>query len=56
VRPDIPIVLMSGYGSAHLVERARAARVFDVLRKPLRRADVADIVARALELHADHEA
>src|SRR4029450_11944243 len=39
LRPDIPIVLMSGYAGTQLLERARAAGVSDVLRKPLQRRD-----------------
>jgi FixJ family two-component response regulator len=48
LRPDIPIVLMSGYSGAILSERARAAEVIDVLRKPLARRDIAIPVSRAL--------
>jgi CheY-like chemotaxis protein len=35
LRPDIPIVLMSGYSGAQLQERARAVGIREVLRKPL---------------------
>jgi len=35
IRPHIPIVLVSGYLSAAVVERARAAGADEVLRKPL---------------------
>jgi signal transduction histidine kinase/DNA-binding response OmpR family regulator len=52
LRPDIPIILMSGYSGTQLSERAQAAGVIDVLRKPLVRRDIADPVARAL--HADN--
>jgi CheY-like chemotaxis protein len=48
LRPDIPIILMSGYSGALLSERAQAAEVIDVLRKPLVRRDIAVPVARAL--------
>ena len=48
VRPDIAIVLMSGYSDTQLNERAEAAGVIDVLRKPLVRRDIAEPVARAL--------
>jgi CheY-like chemotaxis protein len=53
LRPDIPIILMSGYSGPQLSERAQAAGVIDVLRKPLVRRDIADPVARAL--HADND-
>jgi CheY-like chemotaxis protein len=49
LRPEISIILMSGYGGAKLSERARAAGVIDVLRKPLIRPDIAEPVARALQ-------
>jgi predicted ATPase/signal transduction histidine kinase/ActR/RegA family two-component response regulator len=48
LRPAIPILLMSGYGGPQLNERAQAAGVTDVLRKPLVRRDIAEPVARAL--------
>jgi CheY-like chemotaxis protein len=48
LRPDISIILMSGYGGSQLSERAQAAGVVDVLRKPLVRRDIAEPVARAL--------
>jgi CheY-like chemotaxis protein len=48
LRPEIPIILMSGYGDPQLSERARAVGVIDVLRKPLIRRDIAEPVARAL--------
>jgi AmiR/NasT family two-component response regulator len=40
------IVLMSGYRGARLTERARAAGVSDVLRKPLVSRDIAEPLAR----------
>ena len=48
VRPGISIILMSGYGGAQLSERAQAAGVIEVLRKPLVRRDIAAPLARAL--------
>jgi signal transduction histidine kinase len=50
LRPEISIILMSGYSSAQLSERAQAAGVVDVLRKPLVRRDIAQPVARALQV------
>jgi predicted ATPase/signal transduction histidine kinase/ActR/RegA family two-component response regulator len=47
-RPEISMILMSGHSSAQLSERAQAAGVVDVLRKPLVRRDIAEPVARAL--------
>jgi CheY-like chemotaxis protein len=48
LRPEISIILMSGYGGAQLSERAQAAGVIDVLRKPLVRRDIAEPIALAL--------
>jgi PAS domain S-box-containing protein len=48
VRPEMPVVLMSGYSGAQLTERARAAGVADLLRKPLVRRDIAEALGRAL--------
>ncbi len=48
IRPDIPIVLMSGYVTAALSTRARDAGVVEVLNKPLARRDIARSLAGAL--------
>jgi signal transduction histidine kinase/CheY-like chemotaxis protein len=48
LRPDLPIVLMSGYSGAKLTERAQATGVAEVLRKPLVRRDIAEALERAL--------
>jgi CheY-like chemotaxis protein len=48
LRPDISIILMSGYSGTQLSERAQAAGIIDVRRKPLVRRDIAEPVARAL--------
>ena len=49
VRPDIPIVLMSGYATPALAERARRAGVVEVLSKPLASRDIARSLANALQ-------
>src|ERR1700736_6591524 len=48
LRPDIPIVLMSGYSGPSLNERARAVGVREVLRKPLQSKDIAGCFGRVL--------
>jgi PAS domain S-box-containing protein len=48
LRPDIPIVLMSGYSGAPLHERARAVGVREVLRKPMQSKDIAECFGRIL--------
>jgi signal transduction histidine kinase/FixJ family two-component response regulator len=48
LRPDIPIVLMSGYSGASLDERARAVGIREVLRKPLQSKDIAECFGRVL--------
>jgi signal transduction histidine kinase len=49
LRPDISIILMSGYSGAQLNERAQAVGIIDVLHKPLICRDIAGPVARALQ-------
>jgi PAS domain S-box-containing protein len=46
LRPDLPIVLMSGFGGAQLHERAQAAGIGELLRKPLQRRDLAECLER----------
>jgi signal transduction histidine kinase/ActR/RegA family two-component response regulator len=48
IRPDIPIVLMSGFVSPALLGRARELGVLDVLAKPLVERDIARGLANAL--------
>jgi PAS domain S-box-containing protein len=48
LRPDIPIMLMSGYGGASLHELARTIGIHEVLRKPLQRKDIAECFGRVL--------
>ena len=48
IRPDIPIVLMSGFTSTALATRARDAGVIEVLAKPLVARDIARCLANAL--------
>jgi predicted ATPase/signal transduction histidine kinase/CheY-like chemotaxis protein len=55
VRVDIAVLLMSGYSDTHLSERAQAAGVIDVLRKPLVRRDIAEPVARALRASRERQ-
>ena len=47
LRDDIPIVLMSGYVTTALTQRAREAGVADVLAKPLVGRDIARALAAA---------
>jgi PAS domain S-box-containing protein len=48
LRPEISIILTSGYSGGQLRERALAAGIIDVLHKPLIRRDIAEPLARAL--------
>ena len=52
LRADIPIVLMSGYSGPEFTERARAAGVSDILRKPLVSRDIAEALARVIPARA----
>ena len=47
-RPDLPIVLASGYGGPQLDERAAAAGISLCVAKPLTRAELARALAQAL--------
>ncbi|HEV7914077.1 MAG TPA: ATP-binding protein [Albitalea sp.] len=47
IRPDIPIVLMSGYVGSQIATLARQARVDDLLPKPLVSRDIAKALAKA---------
>ncbi len=48
IRPDIPILLMSGFGGPELAHKARRAAVHALLKKPLRSRDLAQAIAGAL--------
>ncbi len=48
LRPDMPVVLMSGYGGAQLQAHARAVGIREVLRKPLQSQDIAECFGRVL--------
>jgi CheY-like chemotaxis protein len=48
LKPEVPIILMSGHGGAPLAHRAQAIGVKEVLHKPLQRVDLAESIARAL--------
>ena len=46
--PQLPVLLVSGYGGAQLAQRAAAAGVTRLLAKPLQRADLARALAQIL--------
>jgi ActR/RegA family two-component response regulator len=50
LRPDIPIVLMSGFVNPALTARARELGVHEVLAKPLVARDIARSLAAALHV------
>jgi len=52
IRGDIPIVLMSGYVTPAMTQRARDAGVAEVLAKPLVARDIARSLAGALQRYA----
>ena len=49
IRPDVPIILMSGHGGVPLANRAAEIGVNEVLHKPLQRGDLAESFARNLK-------
>ncbi len=52
IRPGLPVVLMTGYGSEDLMTEAARVGVSEVLRKPLRRSDLADALGRVLDIRS----
>jgi DNA-binding NtrC family response regulator len=50
LRPGVPIILMSGYGGPQLTARASSSGVNEVLRKPLQGRELAESLARVLEI------
>jgi signal transduction histidine kinase/ActR/RegA family two-component response regulator len=51
IRPDLPIILMTGHGGTVEARGSRAAGIREVLKKPLLSADLAKGLARHLDLH-----
>ena len=49
LRPDIPVLLMSGYRGRPLAARAATAGINDLLKKPLQSRDIAASLAKALQ-------
>jgi PAS domain S-box-containing protein len=52
LRPSIPIILVSGYDAGKLMHQAAEIGLNEVLRKPLRRQDLADSLARVLDIRS----
>jgi CheY-like chemotaxis protein len=50
LRPQLPVLLASGYGGPDLDRQAEAAGVKALLQKPLHRGELATHLARALVL------
>ncbi|MGH8609016.1 MAG: response regulator, partial [Gammaproteobacteria bacterium] len=48
IRPDIPVLLMSGFGGPELAHKAQRAAVQALLKKPLQSRDLAQAIASAL--------
>jgi CheY-like chemotaxis protein len=51
-RPDMPVVMMSGFAGAQLHEQAQTLGIREVLRKPLQRKDIAECFGRVLSAPA----
>jgi DNA-binding NtrC family response regulator len=52
LQPAIPILLMTGYSGGKLLSHAAESGVNQVLRKPLRRRDLAESLARVLNMRS----
>ena len=51
IRPDIPVLLMSGFGGPELAHKAQRAAVHALLKKPLQSRDLAQAIASALSVN-----
>jgi signal transduction histidine kinase/ActR/RegA family two-component response regulator len=49
LRPGVPVIIMTGYGGPQLTERAAAAGIAEVLRKPLQKREIAEALSRWLD-------
>ncbi len=49
VRPDLPVVLCTGFSSSQLEEEARAAGIRSFMKKPIGARQLADLVSRMME-------
>jgi FixJ family two-component response regulator len=47
-RPDVPIVLVTGYATAEVAERSREAGATDFLAKPFDATELLEVVRRVL--------
>jgi CheY-like chemotaxis protein len=54
LRPDLPVILCSGFSTPALEEAAREAGVLAVLRKPLRQAELAVALERVFHRTSAH--
>jgi len=47
-RPDLPVVMITGYATSENAERAREAGAFDVLMKPFEESELLAVLQRVL--------
>jgi CheY-like chemotaxis protein len=52
IRSAMPIILMTGYGGGELLNQVADIGVGEVLHKPLRRSELADSLARVLDIRS----
>jgi PAS domain S-box-containing protein len=55
VRPDLPVILASGFSAELTEDRLKAAGIFELLQKPLSRNTIADSLHRALAARNGHQ-
>jgi len=48
LRPELPILLMTGYGGVALSQQAREASIRAILKKPLQSREIAESIAQQL--------
>lgn len=49
VLPDIPVIMMTGYGEVEVYLKSRSLGVFEYMNKPVRMKDLSKVVQAALE-------
>ena len=55
IRPDIPIILCTGYDEEIYKERAREIGIKEVIRKPVSRGDLANAIKKALKENVESQ-
>lgn len=55
LRPDLPIILASGFSADLSADDLKLAGIFELLQKPISRSAIAEVLARALAGRTGHD-